>query len=393
LAAAVNKSSTTVIEAGTLLTPLRHLSPGRIIISGHSIAEAGPAGEVQIPTGAETIDASDLIVTPGFIDPHIHGCGGVDVMEATFESLNAVSRIIARHGTTAFLPTTVSSPVKTLNEVVRKLGNVLAKTFEGATPVGIHLEGPFINPAKRGTHKEVNVSAPDPALLNEWIRLSHSRIRLITVAPELDGIDGVLTLALASGITTGMGHSNATLEQAHAAARRGVCYAVHTFNAMREFAHREPGIVGEVLSNDGIVAEIIADGVHVAPAVVRLFARAKQKTGVLLATDAISATDMPDGSYILGTDTVNVINGVCRDADGRLAGSTLSQEIALKNFVEWSGWTLEDALLGLTLNPARALKLENKGNLEPGADADIAVLDGNFRVVKTFVGGKLVWTN
>jgi N-acetylglucosamine-6-phosphate deacetylase len=357
------------------------------------VAEAGPADQVRIPTDAETIDASDLIVTPGFIDPHIHGCGGVDVMDATFDSLNAVSLIVARHGTTAFLPTTVSSPPKTLNDVVEKLGGVLAKTFEGATPVGIHLEGPFINPAKRGTHKAANVSAPDPALLDQWIRLSANRIRLITVAPELDGIEGVLTLALASGITTGMGHSNATLEQAHDAARRGVRYAVHTFNAMRELTHRDPGIVGEVLSNDGIVAEIIADGVHVDPAIVRLFARLKQKTSVLLATDAISATDMPDGSYVLGTDTVNVVNGVCRDADGRLAGSTLSQEIALRNFVEWSGWTLEDALLGLTLNPATALKLENKGTLEPGADADIAVLDRNFRVVKTFVGGKLVWTN
>src|SRR5262249_15799169 len=155
-----------------------------------------------------------------------------------------------------------------------------------------------------------------------------------------------------------MGHSNATLEEAHNAREGGICYAVHTFNAMRAFTHRDPGIVGEVLSNDGIFAEIIADGIHLIPDVVRLFAPANQKARVLLVTDAISATDMPDGRYVLGTDTVEVINGVCRDAEGRLAGSTLSQEIALKNFVEWTGWTLEDALLSVTLNPAKALGLE-----------------------------------
>jgi N-acetylglucosamine-6-phosphate deacetylase len=280
-----------------------------------------------------------------------------------------------------------------LYRAVEKLGGLMTKSFDGARPLGIHLEGPFISVAKRGTHKATNVAPADAALLDRWIQSSAQSIRLLTIAPELDGIEAVIKTAKASGITVGMGHSNATLEQAHTACADGVCYAVHTFNAMREFTHRDPGIVGEVLANDGIFAEIIADGIHVNPSVVQLFARAKPKSRVLLVTDAISATDMPDGRYLLGTDTVEVVDGVCRDAEGRLAGSTLSQEIALKNFAEWSGWTLEDALLGVTANPAKALGLESKGVIAPGADADIAIMDKSFRVVKTFVGGKLVWTS
>jgi N-acetylglucosamine-6-phosphate deacetylase len=176
-----------------------------------------------------------------------------------------------------------------------------------------------------------------------------------------------------------------------------VCYAVHTFNAMRAFSHRDPGIVGEILSDDRVFAEIIADGIHVDRSVIRLFARAKGRTRVLVVTDAISAMDMPDGRYMLGSDAVDVIGGVCRDSEGHLAGSTLTQEVALRNFVEWTGWSCQDALLALTLNPARALNLEKKGVLEPGADADLVLMDRTFHVMKTFVKGRLVfdrlWTN
>jgi N-acetylglucosamine-6-phosphate deacetylase len=188
-----------------------------------------------------------------------------------------------------------------------------------------------------------------------------------------------------------MGHSTASYPEALEAANRGVEYAVHTFNAMREWTHREPGIAGVVLSDDRIFAEIIADGIHVHPAVVRAFARAKRPERVLLATDAASAVDMPDGRYRLGGHAVTVSRGVCRDAEGRLAGSTLTQEVALKNFIEWTGFPFEAALLALTRNPSRALGFASKGALEPGADADVTLLDRNFRVVKTVVAGKLVF--
>ncbi len=211
------------------------------------------------------------------------------------------------------------------------------------------------------------------------------------MAPELDGATIVARFARASGVTVAMGHSNASFDEATAAADNGTHYAVHTFNAMRAFSHRDSGIVGAVLSDDRIFAEIIADGIHVSPEVVRIFARSKGRERILLVTDAISATGMPDGRYNLGTDEVQVQGGVCRDDEGRLAGSTLTQDAALRNFVAYSGMRMEDAVFGLTLNPARALKLEGRGCIEPGAHADLVMLDDELRVMKTFAEGRLVF--
>ena len=387
----VSSKGFVAIDAGCLYTPERKFSPGRLLIEGKTISAVGVPESIRIPPNTNQIDASKLLVTPGFLDPHIHGCGGVDVMQATYDSLNAVSRILVRHGTTSFLPTTVSSPPDVLTNTVEQLGAAISKSFDGAEPLGIHLEGPFISEAKRGTHKASHVLAPDLDLFENWVRASGNTVRLLTIAPELNGTEPLEIMARHYDVTVAMGHSNATFDQARAAADRGICYAVHTFNAMRAFSHRDPGIVGEVLADDRVFAEIIADGIHVDEAVVRIFARAKGKPRVLLTTDAISATDMPDGRYSLGGETIEVIEGICRDAEGRLAGSTLTQEIAFRNFARWTEWPFEHALAGLTLNPARALKLHGKGVLEPGADADVVIMDEQFRIIKTLVAGRVVF--
>ena len=253
-----------------------------MIIDGASITDAGSAATVRVPSGAQRVDASQMLVVPGFIEPHIHGCGGADVMEGTYESLNVMSRTLSRHGTTSFLATTVSCPPDMLTAAIEKLGALIPRSFDGAQPLGIHLEGPFISTAKRGTHRAANVIDPDAGLLEKWIRAANKTLRLVTLAPELPGADELVPLAREQGVALAMGHSDATFEQARSAVERGFSYAVHTFNAMRAFSHRGSGIVGEVLADDRIFAEIIADGVHVDPTVVRVFGRAKGKERVLL---------------------------------------------------------------------------------------------------------------
>jgi N-acetylglucosamine-6-phosphate deacetylase len=393
----VSNSSLLAIDAGVLLTPLEKFAPGRLIVDGTRLTDVGSPKTVTIPQNAQRIDALQMIVAPGFIDPHVHGAGGSDVMEGTFEALNIVSRTLSRHGTTSFLATTVSSPPATLTSAIETIGSNLVRSFDGAQPLGIHLEGPFISPAKRGTHKVANITIPDADLLQRWIHAANNSIRLLTIAPELPGTQELLRVAKAWRIAVAMGHSNATFQEAYSAVENGIHYAVHTFNAMRPFSHRDPGIVCEVLCDDRVFAEIIADGVHVDSSAIRLFSRVKEKTRVLLVTDSVSATDMPDGQYVLGNEVVNVTCSICRDSEGRLAGSTLTQDLALRNFTAWSGWSFEDALLGLTSNAAQALGLEAKGKLEPGADADIVLMDHSFRIMKTFVKGRLVfdhsWTN
>jgi N-acetylglucosamine-6-phosphate deacetylase len=389
--AQVVSESLLVIDAGAILTPLDRFSPGRILVRGTRVEAVGTVSDIRIPEGAARFEAPALTVVPGFIDPHVHGCSGFDVMDATPQSMDIISKTLARYGTTAFLPTTVSAPLDVLSSSVQRIGGLLRTRFRGATPLGIHLEGPFLNVQKRGTHQQANVRLPDPLLLKSWIELSGATIRLITMAPELEGSQTAAEVAGEHAVAVAMGHSDASYAQASAAADSGTHYAVHTFNAMRPFTHRDPGIVGAVLLDDRIFAEIIADGVHVAPEVVRLFAKAKGASRILLATDATSATAMPDGDYTLGCGHVQMRNGVCRDEEGRLAGSTLTQDRALRNLLHWTGLPLNEAIFALTINPAAALALDGRGKIEPGAAADFALLDSNLEIARTYVAGAVVF--
>lgn len=380
-----------ILDVGSVLTPFDKFSPGRVVVLGDRIEAAGTIADVRIPASATRLDLPDLILVPGFIEPHVHGAGGFDVMDGTPDSMNIISKTLARYGTTSFLPTTVSAPLDVLEAALKSLADFIHADAAGATPLGIHLEGPFLNIQKRGTHQPGNVRKPDPALLSKWIQLSGGHLKLLTMAPELEGAALTADRARSANVVVAMGHSDATFSESLAAVNAGTHYAVHTFNAMRQFSHRDPGIVGTVLSDDRIFAEVIADGVHVAPEVVRIFAKAKGATRIILATDATSATGMPDGQYALGRGKVQVQGGICRDAEGRLAGSTLTQDRALRNLLQWTGLRLDEALPALTANPAEALAIEGRGRIAPGAVADLTLIDKNLEVVRTYVSGKLVF--
>lgn len=383
------------ILAGTIYTPLEEIKNGVILIDGHRITRVGLQGQIKIPAGSTIIDNQDRIVVPGFIDLHIHGAVGHDLMEATPGSVSAVGAYLARHGTTAYLATTVTASVpRTLNST-RKLGEIIraSRTMQehksvGAQPVGIHFEGPFLSRSRRGAQPEAHIRKPSKETLGRMIDASGETARVMTLAPELDGAPELLDYARGRGLRVGLGHSDATYEEAERAIDAGATHAIHTYNAMRPFGHRDPGILGAVLTDDRLSAEVIADGVHVDPPAVRLLLKSKGMERVILVSDSVSGAGMPDGHYRLGGMNIRVAGGVCRTDEGNLAGSSLTLDAALRNFASFTLSDVPACLRCATLNPAKILGIEKqKGAIAPGADADLAVLDRNYYVTQTYVRG------
>ncbi len=388
----------TAILAGSIHTPTEKVENGVVLIEGSRIASIGPRDRIKIPGTAQVIDNQDRIVVPGFIDIHIHGAAGHDLMGATPEAVSAVAAYLARHGTTSFLATTMTASLERTVEAARGLSKIIrawksslagSTKNPGAQPIGIHFEGPFLNAEKRGVHPAAHIQKPSTDTLERLLEAADSTARVMTMAPEVDGALAVLAQARSRGIRVGIGHSNATYEEAERAIAGGATHAVHVFNAMRPFLHRDPGILGAVLTDDRVSAELICDGVHVDPTAVRLLVRSKGVERLVLVTDSLSCAGMPDGNYPLGEFMVQVVGGVCRSLGGVLAGSTLTQDAALRNLSSFTGLSFPQCLPCATLNPARILGLDKqKGVIAPGADADLVVLDRNFYVTQTYVRGR-----
>ncbi|HZP00669.1 MAG TPA: N-acetylglucosamine-6-phosphate deacetylase [Terriglobia bacterium] len=388
------------ILAGTILTPTERIQNGVILIEGHRISKVGPREQVKIPAGVPVIDNLDRVVVPGFIDMHIHGAAGHDLMEATPEAVSAVANYLARHGTTSFLATTVTASLDRTLHAAKGLGEIIrssqsshgaSDTIVGAQPVGLHFEGPFLNIKKRGAHPASQIRNPSTDIAARFLDAAEGTARVFTLAPELDGALAVLEYARSRGLRVGIGHTNATFEEAERAIAAGATHAVHLYNAMRPFQHRDSGIIGAALTDDRICAELICDGVHVEGPAIRLLAKAKGVERILLVSDSLSGAGMPDGNYRLGNFTVHVAGGVCRTVEGNLAGSTVTMDAAVRNLAHYSGLSYAECLRCATLNPAKILGLEKqKGVIVPGADADLAILDQNYYVTQTYVRGRAV---
>jgi N-acetylglucosamine-6-phosphate deacetylase len=378
------------VRCDALYTPFERLEGCLLRISDGKIAQILPASP-DIGVAAPVIHEPGAVVAPGFIDLHVHGARGRDLMDGSAESLQTVSSTLARHGTTAFLATTLSAPDSDTEVAIRGFAEHRDRIAEGAAPLGIHMEGPFLNPIRRGTHNSSYLSLPSIPALRHFVELSGNTVLKMTVAPELERALAMIREAVGMGIQISMGHSDATFEQARAAVEAGATQATHLFNAMRPFQQREPGIVGLVLTDDRVSAEIIADGIHVHPAALKMLIKLKGVERTLLITDGLSAVDMPEGRYPLGDKMVLVDAGACRDENGTLAGSTLTLDRAVRNLVHWLEIPLQDALTAASATPARCMRLERKGVIAPGADADLVFLDGQLNVIKTMVAGRVVY--
>ncbi|MGO9776129.1 MAG: N-acetylglucosamine-6-phosphate deacetylase [Terracidiphilus sp.] len=380
----------TVLTAQRLWDGTRLLDWPVVAIEEGRIASISPRAAVELPTDARVLDFPGATLAPAFLDVHIHGAMGHDVMEATPAALNAMGSFLAAHGTGSFLATTVTAPLDTTLRSLSGLAKVLAQppVAGRAQAVGIHLEGPFLSHTKRGVQPAEHLLAPDIATFDRLFEAAEGCIRLMTLAPELPGAIELTAHATARGVRVSLGHSNATAAETRAAIAAGAVSATHTFNAMRPLDHREPGILGTILTNDALFAELICDGIHVAPEMVKLWWRSNGAERAILVTDAISAAGMPDGAYRLGDFEVQVANGRAT-ANGVLAGSALTLDRALANFMEFTGAPLEQALRLLTVNPAVMIGLGGQaGSLAVREAANLVALDDAGKLVGSVMHGQ-----
>lgn len=386
--------TTLLLRAGRALTSSNEIADAGILIRDGVIETIGPRHSMVAPPGAEELEFSDAVAIPGFVDVHIHGAGGHDVMEGSEQAISTVAQTLARHGTTSFVATTVTASPEDTCRAVEGISTFMSTQHETdvsrAEVLGVHFEGPFISKVRRGVHPPEWIQLPSAEMLEDFLRAAAGNARILTIAPELLGAAPCMDAARKAGVVVAIGHTDATYEQTRAAIARGAHHAVHVYNAMRPFSHRDSGVIGAVLTSPEVTAELIADGVHVEEAAMRLLLQAKGPGCVILISDGISATGMPDGTYSLGKFEVTVSGGVCRSAEGKLAGSTLTLDRALRNVVAL-GISLADAVKMLTFNPAKLLGIEfKKGALRTGADADIVLLDENLQVRRVFARGREV---
>ena len=381
----------TVLTAERLWDGNGLLDRPMVVIEDGRIASIAPRAAKDAPGNARVLDFPGATLGPAFFDVHIHGAKGHDVMEATPEALDAMGSFLAQHGTGSYLATTVTAPLDATLRSLSGLAKLLAQppVAGQARPIGIHLEGPFLSHTKCGVQPPEHLLAPDIAIFDRLFEAAEGHVRLMTLAPELPGAVELTAHATARGVKVSLGHSDATAAETRAAIEAGAISATHTFNAMRPLDHREPGILGTALTCDALYAEMICDGIHTAPEMVKLWWRAKGPERAILVTDAMSATGMPDGTYQLGDFAVQVANGRAM-ARGVLAGSVLTLDRALTNFMAFTGAPLEQALRLLTVNPAAMTGLgDQAGSVAVGMPASLVAVDGAGKLVGSVVNGRL----
>jgi N-acetylglucosamine-6-phosphate deacetylase len=369
-----------IVGGGRVLTPGGVVDGGAVTSAGDLITEIGEA------TGPIDVDARGGWIAPGFIDLQINGAHGIDVTTEPGR-VDELGEALVGYGVTAFVPTVITCPEPVRRAALAAWAARGSGGGRGAVPLGLHLEGPMLSPTRKGAHPADLLVAPSPELIAGWSR--DAGVVMATVAPELPGAADVIAVLSARGVVVSIGHTDCDAADFAAARATGARYVTHLFNAMRPFTHRDPGPIGSALADDDVVAGLICDGIHVDPIAVRMAWRALGPSRLNLVTDAISALGVDSGR--LGSVDVTVGGDGVRNADGVLAGSTLSLDRAVRNLVAFTGCGVVDAVATVTSTPADVLGLPDRGRLAVGNRADIAVLDGELNVVVTIVGGEVAW--
>jgi N-acetylglucosamine-6-phosphate deacetylase len=382
------------ITGGAVVTPDEVIENGVVLCEDGRIKFAGASKDAAPEPNSEIIHAGGKIVMPGFIDTHFHGSGGDDVMASGADGIRRISRNLPRFGTTGFLATTIAARH---DELMRATQDTIAAETDdpGAAEIlGLHIEGPYINPTFKGAQPEWGIRDPNFDECAQLLDAAGGRIKIMTIAPELPGGLEMIRLLCRAGVAASVGHSEADYDTALAAIEAGATRATHLFNAMSGVHHRKPGLAAAVLTEPAICAELICDGVHVHPRMVRMAWRNKGRDAITLITDATGAQGVGDGAYTLGDFRIQVRGPLCTLMDGvTIAGSVLTMNRAVANAIAFAGMSLTDAARTAALLPARVCGVaDRKGSIEPGKDADLAILDRDFSVAHTVRAGRRVWS-
>ncbi|MFK3938171.1 N-acetylglucosamine-6-phosphate deacetylase [Alkalihalobacillus sp. NPDC078783] len=385
-----------ILKGMEVYTEHQFIQSGYILIENQHIAAVGSINELNsISSDYEVIEIPpEYKAVPGFIDIHIHGAHGADAMDATHESLQTLTTNLPKEGTTSFLATTMTQSSSSIENALIHAGEFIHKQQHSgqAEILGIHLEGPFINSDKAGAQPVEYIVPPSIDVFKRWHSLSRESIKIVTLAPEMDGGLDLVEYLHSQDIIASIGHSNATYLEVNKAIEKGSTQVTHLFNQMSGIHHREPGVVGAAFLHDSLLAELIVDGIHVRREIVKLAFKQKGPEGLLLITDAMRAKGLPDGLYDLGGQSVNVKEGEALLSDGTLAGSVVTLNQALKNMMNFSGCTLHEAVLMASVNPAKQVNVyDRKGSISVGKDADLVILDSTCEVAMTYCQGKCAY--